>query len=565
MHITFTLNHELRTFRIEPHERLLRLLRQAGCWSVKFGDEHGLTGADTVLLDHQPVNSGSMLAAQVDGHDVLTLEGIGTSRDLHPLQQAFIDTGAIQSGYNTPAQILCAYALLQENANPTEAEVRAAIAGVLDRETGYTKPVQAIMRAAAIMRGEEVPPFEPLQRAIPAPPDLFGSVWDMGDFGSSSGGDNIATRTRIAPPLVVTPPDVLTLKTVGKPEPKVDAVKLAAGKPVYTDDIEMRGMLHAAMLTSPHAHAIIKSIDASKARALPGVHAVLTHKDIARVPYASGGQSYPNPLPYDQVSLDHKVRHVGDRVAVVAAETPEIAREALQLIEVEYEVLPAVFDPIEAMQPGAPIIHDDPAVEGIHDRERNIVHHVDAQTGDAEAQWAKAAHVFEGEYRVHQVQQCSIEPHVVVTWWDEDDRLVIRTSTQVPFHVRRMVAPLIGLPVRRIRVVKPRIGGGFGGKQEMLIEDLCAHLTIATGRPVKFEFTRELEFTSARTRHPQILRFRSGVDAQGKLVGMDVHVLADTGAYGTHGLTVQMVTGFRALSTYWLPAARFDCDVVYTN
>ncbi|MCB0252063.1 MAG: molybdopterin-dependent oxidoreductase, partial [Anaerolineae bacterium] len=177
--------------------------------------------------------------------------------------------------------------------------------------------------------------------------------------------------------------------------------------------------------------------------------------------------------------------------------------------------------------------------------------------GDVDAALAGAQFVYASEYRVHQVQQVSIEPHVVITWWDEDDRLVIRTSTQVPFHVRRMVAPLIGLPVRRIRVVKPRIGGG---KQEMLIEDLCAHLTMATGRPVKFEFTREQEFISARTRHPQILRFRSGVDAQGKLVGMDVKVTADAGAYGTHGLTVQMVTGFRALSTYWLPAARFDCD-----
>ncbi|MCC6612973.1 MAG: molybdopterin-dependent oxidoreductase [Anaerolineae bacterium] len=565
MHITFTLNHERRNFEIAPHDRLLRLLRLAGCWSVKFGDEHGISGADTVLLDGQPVNSGSLLAAQADGHEVLTLEGIGTSRNLHPLQQAFIDTGAIQSGYNTPAQILCAYALLKENLDPTEAEVRAAIAGVLDRETGYTKPVQAILRAAAILRGEDVPPFEPLQRAIPAPPDLFGAVWDMGEFGRNDGGDNIATRTKIAPPLVVTPPEVLTLKTVGKPEPKVDAVKLAAGKPVYTDDIEMRGMLHAAMLTSPHAHAIIRHIDTSKAKALPGVHAVLTHKDIARVHYASGGQSYPNPKPYDQVSLDLKVRHVGDRVAVVAAETPEIAREALRLIEVEYEVLPAVFDPIETMQPGAPVIHDDPEVDGIYDRERNIVHHVDAQTGDAEAQWAKAVHVFEGEYRVHQVQQCSIEPHIVVTWWDEDDRLVIRTSTQVPFHVRRMVAPLLGLPVKRIRVIKPRIGGGFGGKQEMLIEDLCAHLTIATGRPVRFEYTREQEFTSARSRHPQILRFKTGVDADGRIVAAELYIIGNTGAYGTHGLTVQMVSGFRGLSTYNAPYSRFICDIVYTN
>jgi putative selenate reductase molybdopterin-binding subunit len=571
MHITFTLNHEQQTFETSPHERLLRLLRRAGCWSVKFGDEHGLTGADTVLMDGIPVNSGSLLAAQADGHTLLTLEGIGTSRNLHPLQQSFIDTGAIQSGYNTPAQILCAYALLQRNPNPTEDEVRYAIAGVLDRETGYAKPVEAILRAAAILRGETVEPYEPLQRAIPAPPELFGgSGWDLealfgwGDGGGAHGSDGTVTRT-IAPPLVVTPPQVLTLKTVGKPEPKIDAVKLAAGKPVYTDDVEMRGMLHAALLTSPHAHARIKHIDTSKAKVLPGVHAVLTYQDVPRVLYASGGQSYPNPKPYDQVSLDDKVRHVGDRVAVVAAETQELAYEACKLIEVEYEILPAVFDPLEAMQPGAPIIHDDPQVEGIHDRTRNIVHHIHAEAGDCDGQWGKAAQTFEGEYHVHQVQQASIEPHVVITWWDEDDRLNIRTSTQVPFHVRRMVAPLLGLPVKRIRVIKPRIGGGFGGKQEMLIEDLCGHLTMATGRPVRFEYTREQEFTSARSRHPQIIHFKTGVDAEGKIVAAEMYIIGNTGAYGTHGLTVQMVSGFRGLSTYNAPYSKFTCDVVYTN
>ncbi|GAB4308246.1 MAG: molybdopterin-dependent oxidoreductase [Phototrophicales bacterium] len=564
MQIHVTINGEKRTLTIAPHERLLRVLRREAYFSVKFGDEHGLAGSDTVLLDGEPVNAQTMLAAQADGHDILTLEGLGSSRNLHILQQCFIETGAIQSGYTTPAQILVAYALLQRHPNPTEAEIREALAGVLDRETGYVKVVQAIQRAAAILRGEDVPPFQPLERAIPAPPGLFDVPFELpnpDDFG----GDTVQTRTRTIPAVVVSPPEIQEMKTIGKPEPKVDAVKLAAGKPVYADDIEMRGMLHAAMLTSPHAHARIVKIDASKARALPGVHAVLTHEDIPRVYYASGGQSYPNPLPYDQVSLDNKVRHVGDRVAVVAAETPEIARQALKLIDVTYEVLPAVFDPLEAMQPGAPVIHDEPDVEGIYDAQRNIVHHIHAEAGDAQAQWAKADHIFEGEYRVHQVQQCSIEPHIVVTWWDEDDRLVIRTSTQVPFHVRRMIAPLLGLPVKRIRVIKPRIGGGFGGKQEMLIEDLCAHLTIATGRPVRFEYSREQEFTSARSRHPQVLRFKTGVTKDGEVVASELYIAGNTGAYGTHGLTVQMVSGFRGLSTYNAPYSKFVCDVVYTN
>jgi len=558
---------------VQPGELLRTALRRLRYFSVKHGDETGESGADAVLLTFTPeeprsyrlVNSGVMLAAQADGAAIITVEGLSGPRDaeLHPLQEQFIVRGAIQCGYCTPAQLLAAKRLLDENPNPAEAQVREAIAGVLCRCTGYAKPVEAILAAAAQLRGEEPPPQE-----LQVIDDFEAGEWptggdqdDSGGSGVESGGVQTATRTRIAPAQIASPKTAV----VNKPEKKVDAVKLSKGRAVFADDIEMPGMLYGGLLTSPYAHARIVSIDASRARALPGVHAVLTHEDVPRVIYASGGQSYPNPHPYDQVSLDNKVRHVGDRVAIVAAETPELVQRALELIDVQYEALPAVLDPLKAMAEGAPVIHDEADAVGIHDAAHNVAVNIHVDYGDVDQALAGAEVVHESEYRVHQVQQGSIEPHVVLTWWDEDDRLVIRTSTQVPFHVRRMVAPLIGLPVRRIRVVKPRIGGGFGGKQEMLLEDLCAHLTLATGRPVRFEYTRGQEFTSARTRHPQILRFRSGVDKNGKLVGMDLHIIGDAGAYGTHGLTVQMVSGFRGLSTYWLPAARFDCQVVYTN
>jgi putative selenate reductase molybdopterin-binding subunit len=367
------------------------------------------------------------------------------------------------------------------------------------------------------------------------------------------------------PPLVITPPEMEHLKVVGQPERKVDGVKLVAGRPAFTDDIKIEGTLYGALLTSPHAHARIKSIDARAARALPGVHSVLTHEDVPRVKYATGGQSYPNPPPLDQVCLDNKVRHVGDRVAIVAAETPELAQRALRLIKVEYEVLPHVLDPEEAMKPGAPVIHDEPDTEDIYDAQRNIVHHIEAEGGDAEAQWARADHVFEGEYRTSQQQQAHIEPHVCITFWDPDGRLVVRTSTQVPFHVRRMLSPLIGLPAKQIRVIKPRIGGGFGNKQEMLLEDLCAHLTMATGRPVRMEYTREQEFTSSRSRHPQIMRYKIGVTDQQEVVAIELDLIGDTCAYGTHGLTVQMVGGQKGLTLYNAPYSKFNCDVVYTN
>jgi putative selenate reductase molybdopterin-binding subunit len=364
---------------------------------------------------------------------------------------------------------------------------------------------------------------------------------------------------------VVRDPEVPATAVVGHAELKVDALKLAKGNPAFVDDMDMRRMLYAKVLYSPHAHARIVKIDDSRARALPGVKAVLHHENVPRVRYASGGQSYPNPLPYDQVSFDDKVRFVGDRVAAVAAETIEIAEEALGLIDVSYEVLPAVFDENEAIEPGAPVIHDEPDMEGAHDAARNIVHHISGDVGDVATGLEQAHRVFEQTFRVHQVQQAPIEPHIAIAWWDSDERLVIRTSTQVPFHVRRMVAPLLGLPVKRIRIIKPRIGGGFGAKQEMLIEDIVGHLAMATGRPVRLELTREEEFVSSRTRHPQTITYRTGVRANGTLIAQDMRVVANTGAYGTHGLTVQMVSGLRGLSSYNCPNKRFRCDVAYTN
>jgi len=561
--ITLTINGEQKTLTVGRTETLLDALRRASYTGVKYGCGMGDCGSCTVLLDSQPVHSCQLHAADADGHAITTIEALTPisnlqlpTSNLHPIQQAFIESGAIQCGYCTPAQILTAKALLDRNPDPSEAEIRDGLSGVLCRCTGYVKIVQAVQRAAALLRGEGVGPFKPIEATLApgqAPTGVVERYYHMAEDETS------------LPPLVISPPDMESLHVVGQPELKVDGVKLAAGRPAFTDDVKLEGMLVGALLTSPHAHACIKRIDASRARALPGVHAVLTHQDLPRVKYASGGQSYPQPPPYDQVSLDDKVRHVGDRVAVVAAETPELAQRALGLIEVEYEVLPHVLDPEAAMREGAPVIHDEPDTESIYDAQRNVVHHIVAEGGDREAQWARADHVFEGIYRTSQQQHTNIEPHACITYWDEDGRLVVRTSTQVPFHVRRIIAPLVGLPVKQIRVVKPRIGGGFGNKQEMLLEDLCAHLTVATGRPVRMVYTRQQEFTSSRSRHPQIMRYKIGVTRDMEVVATELYLIGDTGAYGTHGLTVQMVGGQKGLTLYNAPYSKFVCDVVYTN
>ena len=386
-----------------PSASLFDVLRGLGYYGVKFGDEHGLTGADTVLMDGKPINSGSMLASQAEGHPIVTIEGLGEHPDqgwrrtegLHPLQRAFVETGAIQCGYCTPAQILAAKSLLDRNPQPTEHDVREAISGVLCRCTGYLKPVQAVLKAAAQLRGDEDGEWESVH-------------WDVGNLGGPDPGA-VPDLGRapghltdvMARPKVVLAPQTRAWSVVGKPEKKVDAVKLVQGKPAFAADIEMRGMLIAKVLHSPHAHALIKSIDASRAKALPGVAAVLTWKDLPRVVWSTAGQSDPIPGPLDTFSLDSKVRFVGDRVAFVAAESAAIAERALALIDVEYEELPAILHADQAMEADAVRIHDEPEYVDFADSDasRNLAAKIRIDIGDVEQGFKEADAIFEGGIR----------------------------------------------------------------------------------------------------------------------------------------------------------------------
>jgi putative selenate reductase molybdopterin-binding subunit len=569
MLINLTINNEQKPWDVAPNETLLHALRRNGYFGVKHGCENGECGACTVLLDGKPVASCVMLAAQANGKHITTIESLGQvaeqgwkhTEGLHPIQQAFVELGALQCGYCTPAMILAAHALLEQTVTPTEDQVRDALSGVLCRCTGYVKPVQAVLLAAEKMRNSQ---FPTISEGIPIPLQaLRPTELPPADFPTGESPRLLATQS----PTMVVAPAVPEMRVVGKPEKKVDATKLVQGKPAFTDDVDLRGMLYAKVLWSPVAHARIKQIDVSRALALEGVHAVLTYKDIPRVVYSTAGQSDPIPGPLDSFSLDDKVRFVGDRVAFVAAESEEIAERALEMINVEYEELPAIIDLRDAMKQDAPRIHDEREYVNFagSDPSRNIAAKIEIEIGNVEEGFKQADQIFEAEYVVPKVQQASIEPHAVVTYWDEDDRLVIRTSTQVPFHARRILAPVLGLPPKRIRVIKPRIGGGFGGKQEVLIEDVAAHLTIATGRPVRFEYTREEEFTAARSRHPMRVRVKTGVKNDGTMVANEMYALSDTGAYGCHALTVTGNTGQKCMGLYNAPNIKFHAHVVYTN
>jgi len=355
--------------------------------------------------------------------------------------------------------------------------------------------------------------------------------------------------------------------TVGERVIKVDGVKLAKGRGTFTDDVAIPGLLWGKIVASPHAHARMRSIDASRARAVPGVRAILTHTDVLRVPHTTAGQSWPEPSPYDAYLLDGKVRFVGDRVALIAADTRLAAEEAAEalLAGIDWEILPAVFDAESAFREGAPVIHDEPDSKGIADAARNLQSVIDFETGDVEAALAASDLVIDRTYRLPMVQHANLETHVAIAFLDEDERLFVRTSTQVPYHARRIIAPELGLPVSKVRVVKPRIGGGFGNKQEMLLEDAAGALALATRRPVKIEHTREEEFRSSRTRHAMRIRVRMGLTKGGDITAIDMNVLSATGAYGTHGFTVTGCAGSKVLPLYRAKAMRFHADIVYTN
>ncbi|MEA1927007.1 MAG: molybdopterin cofactor-binding domain-containing protein, partial [Candidatus Auribacterota bacterium] len=323
---------------------------------------------------------------------------------------------------------------------------------------------------------------------------------------------------------------------------KIDGLSIVTGKAKYTDDFVMPGMLRVKVLRSPFASARIKKIDVAKARRLPGVAAVLTWRDLPRRLYCTTGVGHPEPSPYDTYVLDKIIRFVGDEVAIVGAETEPIAQEAIKLIEVEYEVLTPLLDPRKAMDKGAPVVHAEKEchikIPVLYEPEINRVARIDAEVGDVERALSESAIVLKREFEAQTASHVPTEPHCALSYLDEHGRLTVISSTQVPFHSRRKLARVFDLPVKNIRVIKPRLGGGFGGKQDVLLEPFAAAITLKTGRPAKYRLTRPEVFVGTRLRHNMICDVTIGSDKEGNLKAFDLYALTNTGAYGTQGFTV---------------------------
>ncbi len=359
-------------------------------------------------------------------------------------------------------------------------------------------------------------------------------------------------------------------KVIGHSVNKIDAMGMACGQETYVGDFDLSGALIGYIVPSPYAHARIVEIDPTRARAVKGVHAVLTYKDVPRHLHTTAGQGYVEPSPYDTAILDNKMRLVGDHVALIAADTREIAEEAGRILleDTKWEVLEPVLDADHAMDDGAPVIHDEPdayvPIPIPYDPKKNMASAASMGVGDMEKVMKESYVTIDEVYSTHYAQHCPIETHVCLGSIDGRNRINLITSTQVPYHARRITAQALGIPIKRIRVIKPRIGGAFGTKQEVLLEPLVASLVLATRRKIYLRLTRAEEFVS-RVRHPIKTHMQAGFNKDGTVNGMRMAVVSNTGAYGSHALTVMCNCGSKVLPLYRMKTVAFDAKAVYTN
>ncbi|MCQ8241522.1 molybdopterin-dependent oxidoreductase [Rhizosaccharibacter radicis] len=494
------------TLAPRPGQCLRTALRETGHHGVKKGCDAGDCGACTVLLDGVPVHSCLLPAFRAENRSVTTVRGLERDGTLHPVQQAFLDHNAFQCGFCTPGMLVTAASLDQEQRQ----ELGRALKGNICRCTGYGPIADAV---ASLDLPDAASPRD--ERSLPPPAG----------------------------------PDVVR------------------GRAGYTlDAAAPAGLLHMVLLRSPHPHARIRHIDAEAARAAPGVHLVLTHRDAPDLLYSSAQHERYVDSPDDTRLLDDVVRHVGQRVAAVVADSVAQAEEARALIRVEYELLPPVLSPEAALLPGAPAIHrKDAAASRIADPERNVVGTVRDEIGDVAAGFAEADIVHGAEYRTQRMSHAYLETLSAIAEVDGDGLLTVRSSTQVPFLTREALARVLELPRNKVRVLCGRVGGGFGGKQEMLCEDVAALAALRLRRPVQIEFTRTEQFEAAPCRHPMRIGIRLGARRDGILTAMELRVLSDTGAYGNHGPAVLYHATNESIGLYRCPNKKVDAQVVYTT
>ncbi|MFJ4165320.1 molybdopterin-dependent oxidoreductase [Microbacterium sp. NPDC089698] len=507
----------------EPGQCLRTWLRDQGSYGVKKGCDGGDCGACTVIVDGDPVHSCVYPAHRAAGRDIVTVQGLGTPEDPHPVQERFRRAAGFQCGFCT-AGMVCTVASMPQGA---EEDLGRTLKGNICRCTGY-RAIEDAVRGAV-------------------------------NIDDRAGGVGRAT---------------------GAPA----ATGVVTGTVRYTMDIDPAELpaplLYAAVVRSPHAHARVVGIDATRALSADGVVRVLSRDDAPTTVFSTAQHEIEADDPYDTRVFDEYVRFTGQRVALVVAESQRAADRAARLVDVEYEVLPANTDPELADHPDTVALHGAaspagrraraqggsvPDPEGVARAEANIVMEMSSEVGDLAAALAASDVVEERTFHTHRVSHTALETHGSLAWQDPDGRFVVRSSTQVPFLARRTLARIFGIEKERLRVYSARVGGGFGGKQEVFTEDLALLATMATGRPVRVEFSRKEVLTATSVRHPFRIRVRMGATADGRITGIGVDVRSNTGAYGNHGPGVMFHGVGESIAVYRAAAKKIDADVVYTN
>ena len=507
--IDLEVNSQKISKETEVHKRLLDFLRDdLNLTGTKEGCGAGECGTCSVFVNGKLVKSCLMPVAKASGAKIETIEGLAKPGSLTPMQKAFHKTGASQCGYCIPGMVMAATSALRENPDADIEEIKERLGGNICRCTGYTKIFEAVELAKAVI-------------AEDLPADALNEETVAGSY-------------------------------IGHSVSRLDAPSKVSGRLRYAADMKMHDMLQMQVLRSPHPHAKIVSIDKSEAEAMDGVVCVITSDDVPEETDGFGVFVHDQPI-----MARGKVRHVGEAVAAIAAEDLVTARQALAKIKVEYEELPGVYDPEEAMKEGAAIVHDY--------AKDNIIKHIPVRKGNIEAGFSNADIILEDDFSTQQVEHAYLEPEAGIAYVDADDVVVVISPSQNITHHRHMLSHIIGRPINKVRFIMSPVGGGFGGKEDMIYQGMLAIAAMKTHRPVQLNFTREESIIASAKRHPSRVHYKMGLKSSGEITAIQFSMISDGGAYGMSSEGVMRKAAILSCGPYEVHNLSVDTTVVYTN